>query len=406
MKPLSAAFFVYVWPEPLSSAAGIRTHELARILQNEGYEVHAYSPCAENAAMAAWESLGVRCHHCPGNESGVEPMLRELDPALVVYDRFVMEEHFGWRLRALWPGALHLVDTQDLHALRRGRERSLQRGEESARFPKEEDYGDDIVRELASLHRADACLVVSPVEKDWLVARGFSAARVHYLPFSAEVESAPTPFAERAGFCLLGNFRHAPNVDSVRYTIAELWPRVRAALPGATLHLYGAYPSAMISALAGKHGVRVPGQVADHRRALGQHRVLLAPLRFGAGIKGKVLEAWASGTAVAGSPVAFEGIAEEFGHADADALIAEALRLHEEEAAWGAATRAGATILRERFSAAAVRASFLSFLRAAHENRPAWRAELTGRMLRLQQNNATKYFSLWIEAKNKKGATP
>lgn len=396
----TAALFVYVWPEPLSSAAGLRTHELARILQSEGYEVHAYSPCAPNAAMAAWENLGVRCHPCPANDSSVESFLKEISPALVLYDRFVMEEHFGWRLRTLWPAALHLVDTQDIHSLRRARERAAKRGEAE---PAEADYGEDIVRELASLHRADACLVVSPVEKTWLAARGYPEDRVHYLPFSAAIEAAPPAFAERAGYCLLGNFRHAPNLDSVQFTVKEIWPRIRTRQPDATLFLYGAYPPAAVSALDGKNGVRVPGQVTDHRRHVARHRVLLAPLRFGAGIKGKVLEAWACGNAVAGTPVAFEGILAGAGVADPEALAESAVRLHENEEAWSDAAAEGRRALSGVFAPAAVRNSFLGFLAEAFSRKEEWRAQLTGRMLRLQANNATKYFSLWIEAKNKKG---
>lgn len=401
---MKAALFVYVWPEPRSSAAGVRTHELARILISAGYEVEAFSPCAENEAMREWEALGVRCRPCPANESSVESFLACEQPALVIYDRFIMEEQFGWRLRQLWPAALHLIDTQDLHAVRRARERFARReGVAGApEFPPEAEYGDDLLRELASLHRADACFVVSAWERNWLLERGLEPDRVLTLPFSAALEPATPAFGERSGFCFLGNFRHPPNLDGVLWFARELWPELRRALPGATLSLYGAYPPAQISQLDGKHGIRVPGPVRDHRSALKKHRVLVAPLRYGAGIKGKVLEAWACGTPVAGTRMAFEGLG-----ADAQSsacptpaeLIARAVHLHEDEPAFHAAAGLGARTLQGAFSPEAVRKTLLDFLSGANQEK--WRASLTGRMLRLQQNNATKYFSLWIEAKNK-----
>ncbi|RZA09303.1 MAG: glycosyltransferase [Proteobacteria bacterium] len=403
----SAALFVYVWPEPRSSAAGIRTHELARILQSEGYEVQAYSGCAANEAMAEWEALGVKCHLAPSNDSAVEGLLAAQDPGLVIYDRFVMEEHFGWRLRARWPGALHLIDTQDIHAIRRARERMLKRGAapHELKSPSEEDLGEDLLRELASLHRADACLVVSSFEKEWLIGQGYDARRVHHLPFSADPAAGNPSYSERTGFCMLGNFRHAPNLDSVNFLVREIWPALREKIPQAALFLYGAYPPAQVSCLDGKKGIRVPGPVVDHRRALQKHRVLLAPLRFGAGIKGKVLEAWACGTAVAGTPIAFEGLSPEQGVGLGDEFLARAFALHENEEDFISATRQGKSILETSFTGEAVRASLMGFLARAFHERLAFRGQLTGRMLRLQQNNATKYFSLWIEAKNKKGPT-
>ena len=401
---MKAALFVYVWPEPRSSAAGVRTHELARILMAEGYEVEAYSPCAENEAMREWEALGVRCRHCPANESGVESFLAPAQPTLVIYDRFVMEEQFGWRLRQLWPAALHVIDTQDLHAVRRARERIARRDGvfRAPEFPADAEYGDDLLRELASIHRADACFVVSPWERSWLIARGVEEERVLTLPFSAAPEADIPSFHERGGFCFLGNFRHPPNLDGVLWLARELWPEIRRGIPGASLFLYGAYPPAQVSQLDGKNGIRVHGPVRDHRAALKKHRVALAPLRYGAGIKGKVLEAWACGTPVAGTAMAFEGLGDRaaaIACADAGSLIEEARRLHEDEAHFSQSASLGACTLAGPFSPESVRSALLTFLGSADQEK--WRASLTGRMLRLQQNNATKYFSLWIEAKNK-----
>jgi glycosyltransferase involved in cell wall biosynthesis len=396
----TAALFVYVWPEPRSSAAGVRTHELARLLREQGYSVHGFSPCTENEAMREWQDLGVVCHHQPANESSIEEKLKTISPEIVIYDRFVMEEQFGWRLRTAWPNATHVIDTQDLHCLRRAREKANKRGEAGA--PRNEDFGEDLVRELASLHRADACFVVSSFEHQWLLGQQYDANRVFTLPFSAPLEAHIPSFEERAGFCFLGNFRHAPNLDGVLWMVKEIWPLIRARIPKAELHLYGAYPPAQISCLDGKMGVRAGGPVRDHRAALRSHRLLLAPLRFGAGIKGKVLESWASGTPVVGTPMAFEGISKTEAQAAAADFAERAVALYENQAAWKEAQAHGLSTVEENFSAEAVRAALQNFLGVIPERRTQWRASLTGRMLRLQVNNASKYFSMWIEAKNKK----
>ncbi|MGZ3653821.1 MAG: glycosyltransferase family 4 protein [Bdellovibrionota bacterium] len=387
-----ALFFVYVWPEPRSSAAGVRTRELITILQRNGWRVSAVSPSGISAHRDELEALGVQTISCDPNDSAItDSALGALSPDLVIYDRFVMEEQFGWRTRALWPRAFHVVDTQDLHSLRRARERT------GALRPSEEEMGEDLLRELASLHRAGAALVVSDYEEKLLLDLGFPASRLLCLPFSAAADRQAPGFDQRQGFCFLGNFRHAPNLDSVRWLLTEHWPLIRSRLPTAELNLYGAYPPAEISAHKGKNGVFARGPVLDHRAALRTHRVLLAPLRFGAGIKGKVLEAWGTGTPVVGSSLTFEGMGEAGITADSpDDFAQRAVELHESEPRWKTERETSTNNLRARFSPALVEKLFLEFLSSAPRE-----VDLVGRMLRHHGTNASKYFSRWIEAKNR-----
>lgn len=398
MNASLAVFFVYVWPEPQSSAAGVRTRELIDVLLESGWRVAAVSPSGESPHAAALRARGVAIHTCDPNHSPAsDPALQSLAPALVVYDRFVMEEQFGWRARALWPEAFHVVDTQDLHALRRARERLVQANASPERVlnPTPEDMGEDLLRELASLYRADAALVVSSFELALLRGWGYGAAT--HLPFSAAADAPPAPFAARAGFAFLGNFRHPPNLDSVRFTLREIWPRTRAALPHAELHLYGAYPPAEISAHKGKHGVHAHGPVTDHRAALRSHRALLAPLRFGAGIKGKVLEAWGTGTPVVGTALTFEGM----GHGKGKDPVEDLVRL-EEQAARENAQAAGLSHVAREYSREKIAGDFLQFIEAGRTGlMPARAQNLVGQMLRHHSVNSTKYFSRWIEGKRK-----
>lgn len=393
---MKAVVFVYVWPEPRSSAAGVRTVQLCRDLQALGYELSALSPCRPNEASAELEASGIRAIPCPANDSSVDAWLKALAPDLVIYDRFVMEEHFGWKARALWPEALHIVDTQDIHSVRRARERLLREGKDPMDLAGA-DFSPDLERELSSLHRADACLVVSAWEKEWLAGQGYPPERVFWLPFAAAREEKIAPFGERSGFAFLGNFRHAPNVDAVNFLAKELWPRLHAEIPEAKLYFYGAYPSASVSQMHGKNGIEIPGQVKLHRAALQKHKLLLAPLRFGAGIKGKILEAWATGTPAVGSKVAMEGLNHPAHEED---FVAEAVRLYRGESAWESAQTEGFRALAP-FEPELLKSKLSEFLAAANGQKNTWRAHLTGRMLRHHLHNSTKYFSQWIEAKNK-----
>lgn len=405
----SAVLFVYVWPEPQSSAAGVRTYALLKALQAHGYALTAVSPSAPSPWSEKLNALGVATLTCDPNASpATDARLGGLSPSLVVYDRFVMEEQFGWRARGFWPGALHLVDTQDLHSLRRARERLAAKGVtgDGLLHPSLDELGEDLLRELASLYRADAALVVSSFEETLLKEMGYPSNRLLHLPFPTRADEEVAPFHQRSGFCFLGNYRHPPNLDGVRWLASSLWPAVRSALPSAELHLYGAYPPAEISRHKGEQGIFAHGPVADHRAALRRHRALLAPLRFGAGIKGKVLEAFGTGTPVAGTALSFEGmgpgcpglVAEE-----KDSFAQACRAVHEEGGIWAKESIGGIRFAKEHLGEKLLERKFLDFVDDKTRDLRALRArDLTGAMLRHHQANASRYFSRWIEAKNRK----
>jgi glycosyltransferase involved in cell wall biosynthesis len=397
---LQAVFFVNVWPEPRSSAAGIRTRELSQFMKRLGYEIVAVAPSEKTERSAEWETDHVRTLSCDPNSSLECDALKMLSPDLVVYDRFYTEEKFGWRARELWPDALHVIDTIDIHSLRGARQKAHAAGVDT-KEPTDEFFDEDYLREMASLHRADVCLVVSDYEAAWLTKRGFEKERVCYLPFSASPQKNLKAQTSRNGFCFIGNYMHAPNVDAVKWLESELWPALRRQNPTAELHLYGAYPPQAISQLHGKNGIFSHGHVDDHRAAISQHQVMLAPLRFGAGIKGKVLEAWATGTPVLGTPLAFESMGEGFPQfTDATTFIQQIQRL-EDPAYWQKTVEHGLQTLKKNFEAEAIFQTFAAFLKTSKVRLPQIRQSLTGRMLRHHGALSTKYLSRWIEEKNK-----
>lgn len=398
--PKNAVYFVNLWPEPRSSAAGVRTLEMSHFIKRLGYDLVGVAPGAASPHSEAWEKTGVRTLTCDPNSSESAKILETLSPDLIIYDRFYTEEKYGWRARELWPEALQVIDTSDLHCLRSARQKALIAGAEVLK-PHDDFFGEEFLREMASLHRADVCLVVSRHEAHWLAEQGFEQERVCYLPFSSKADSTLKPESDRQGFCFLGNYRHAPNIDAAKWLASELWPAVRKAMPRAELHLYGAYPTQAVSQLHGKNGIFSHGYVEDHREAIARHRVLLAPLRFGAGIKGKILEAWATGTPVLGTSLAFEDMGSGFAEfQDAADFVDQIQRLQESEY-WQRNVELGLAQLSHQFDQEMIFKTFGEFLASSQQDLAEIRKSLTGRLLRHHGAQSLKYFSQWIEEKNK-----
>lgn len=302
----------YVWPEPQSSAAGLRDLNLIEGLRQAGSRVVVAS-AADNPRgrefCAGLEARGVIC--CLPirlNDSSFQDQLAELAShgviEGVIYDRFVTEEQYGWRVREALPSALQILDTQDLHFLRAWREKSIAQAEFDPTL---------IIRELSSIHRVDLTWLISPFEKQLLESEyGVSGERLGLSRFAyPHRPRAPGGFAARGDFCFIGNFRHAPNLDAFRWLRESLWPAIRSRLPQARLRIWGAYPTQeVMQAHAPARGFEVRGVAETLDEVFGSARVSLAPLRFGAGIKGKISDSWSHGVPVVSTPVGFEGMCE------------------------------------------------------------------------------------------------
>jgi glycosyltransferase involved in cell wall biosynthesis len=402
----------YVWPETNASAAGLRDWALMQHFREAGCEVTYASPAKENDFSAALRDLGLRTFSCQANDPQFDVFLRELAPELVIFDRFVTEEQFGWRVEDIAPNALRIVDTQDLHCLRRAREAALKK----LGFPLPEanlsflrKYADeDFLREMSSIIRSDQAFVLSSYERDFLISIGIPEQQITLLRFSYSDRPGKLPgFHERKSFVSIGNFRHPPNFDAVLWMKSEIWPRLRA-LTGnqAELHIYGAYPLKEMMALDDKaSGFRVLGAAKNQYETLSQYRVLLAPLRFGAGIKGKIADSWWSGTAVATTTIGAEGMAdcgETLRSENApDNLAQLAYSLWSDERLWSEEREKGFRILDSEYSQAKNQKLLIDRITLLKTGLTEQRGKnWQGAVLQLNHLRSTKYMSKWIEAKN------
>lgn len=350
--------------------------------------------------------MGIESHTIQVNDSGFDTWLKALAPDVVIFDRFMTEEQFGWRVEQVCPQALRVLDTSDLHCLREARHQQLKTGKALDLF------NEIALREIASIHRSDQTLMISEYEMQ-LLRDVFSIpeTQIAYWPFGLDRSPKTFPeYAERQHFIMIGSFHHAPNLDAARWCKQVVWPLIRKAIPEAELHCYGSYGDKYAGELnAPKQGFLFKGRADDALATMQQYRVNLAPLRFGAGLKGKLFDGFETGTPSVTTPVGAEGIATadcEWGcdvSDEPEAIAKVAVQLYQDEAQWSAVQAQGQRIADTRFDAADWLPRLPQTLSDAFDALDANRqAHFVGQMLRHHQHRSTEFMSRWIEAKNVK----
>ena len=140
----------FVWPEPRSSAAGSRILQLIEQFQNQEYEIIFASAAKTSKNTFDLASIGINCQDITLNDTSFDAFIYELNPDAVLFDRFMTEEQYGWRVTEQCPNALRILDTEDFHGLRKARELALKQNEAVA----VEYLQNEITkREIASIYR-------------------------------------------------------------------------------------------------------------------------------------------------------------------------------------------------------------------------------------------------------------
>ncbi|HSP11940.1 MAG TPA: glycosyltransferase family 4 protein [Salegentibacter sp.] len=400
----------YVWPEPNSSAAGTRMMQLIEFFQMEEYRVHFTTTATRTEFVPKLESLGVITKNIELNSPSFDRYIEELKPEIVLFDRFMMEEQFGWRVDKFCPDALKILDTEDLHFIRKARHQAYKENKNPQKIYLNSDLAK---REIASIYRCDLSLIISEVELE-LLTREFNIPEnlLLYLPFmlqhisSEEISELPD-FNQRKDFVTIGNFLHEPNRNAVFILKEKIWPGIKKQLPEANLHIYGAYPSENILKLNDpKNGFLVHGRAEDAEVEMKKSRICLAPLQFGAGLKGKLIQAMQCGTPSITTTVGAEGIAGDLSwngsiESDPKIFVAEAIELYTDESKWKTAQARGFEIINSRFSAELFRRRFqekLQIRKGLEEHREK---NFIGAMLKHHLHRSTYFMARFIEEKNK-----
>lgn len=421
----------YVWPEPNSSAAGTRMMQLISMFINAGWQITFSSPAKLGEHKTDLSQLGIPEQEIELNSETFDRFIETLQPNLVIFDRYMMEEQFGWRVEKYAPQAIRMLNTEDLHSLRACRQQSVKAylkqhadinlseiplTKPSELFQKMSQT-DLAKREIAAIFRCDITLMISKFEMQLLQQQfQIPKSQLCYLPLLySEVNQATLPsYEERAHFVTIGNFRHEPNWDAVLWLKQSIWPQIRKKLPNAELHIYGAYPPPKATALHNpKQGFLVKGWAEDAFEVIRNAKVLLAPIRFGAGIKGKLAEAMLNGTPSVTTPIGSEAMlypaqAEWPGSitTDSTSFATNAIELYQNQEQWKKAQRLGFENINRLFvlneETQSLSTDLLSNISKLQQNLNQHRSNnFMGAMLNHHHHKSTQYMAQWIEAKNK-----
>ncbi len=413
----------YVWPEPNSSAAGSRMMQLIMAMQAQDWPITFASPAQLSEHMADLDGLGVTCQGIELNSESFDTYITELNPDLVIFDRFMMEEQFGWRVEKFCPNALRVLNTEDLHSLREARQKAMKKGIVFDIFnPVEVSrllHSDLAIREVAAIFRSDLTLMISPAEFTLLTEHfQVSTQQLMHLPFMLspltkdDIDELPD-FEDREHFISIGNFRHAPNWDVVLQLKQHIWPLIRKQLPKAQMHIYGAYPPPKATQLHNeKQGFFIKGWAEDAKVVMKSARICLAPIRFGAGIKGKLSDAMECGTPSITTTLGSEGMYFQLPWngeiVDTQAMLDEpkvfadvAVKLYQDEQSFKIYQNCGYKLIKQQYDEAYWQPIFIERLLKQFDQCLSLRQDnFTGQMLRHHSMKSTQYMAQWIEAKN------
>jgi glycosyltransferase involved in cell wall biosynthesis len=399
-----------VWPEPNSTAAGTRMLQLIELFQNVNYSITFLSSASKNENSFDLDSIGIQTLPIVLNDSSFDVLITELNPTIVLFDRFMMEEQYGWRVTENCPSALRIIDTEDLHFLRKARENAYKQNRELV-F---EDYlTDTFKRELASIYRSDLSLIISAFEEELLTETfKVESSLLYYLPFLVEpmavdeINNFPA-FEERAHFVSIGNFLHEPNWQTV-LQLKKLWKPIKKQLPEAEMHIYGAYTSEKAKQLHNeKEGFLIKGKAESVQDVFNAAKVLLAPIPYGAGLKGKLLESMQFGlpnvTSVMGAE-AMHGTFDWNGFISAsdEDFIEKAVLLYQNLEIWLKSQKNGILLINNRFEKSRFETEFIKTIHFLLENIKTHRNDnFMGQIFQHQTLQSTKFMSKWIELKNR-----
>jgi O-antigen biosynthesis protein len=348
---------------PDHDSGSLRMFNILKILQNIGYKVTflpANLHCHEKYTPQM-QAIGIECLYVPYVKSAGD-YLEEYGQYFnaVILSRADTAEKFIDEVKQYCTNARIIFDTVDLHFLREEREAKLNNDKvlaDSAAMRK--------TQELALARKADTTLVVSPIELE-LFKEEAPDLNINLLSNIHQIYATGKSFQDRTNMLFIGNFEHPPNTDAMRFFLDEVFPIVHKQNPDLKLLIVGGHVPASIKARASEH-IIITGFVEEIEPIFNDIRISIAPLRYGAGVKGKINSSMSFGVPMVVSTIAAEGM--NLVH-DSDILIAdepediarEILRLYSDAALWQSLSEAGKQNIEEHFSFATAEAQLRAVL--------------------------------------------
>jgi O-antigen biosynthesis protein len=352
-------------PTPNQDAGSVITINLLLLLREMDFQV-TFIPEDNFMYMPdytpALQRVGIEVLYAPYCTS-VEQHLKESGGRydLVFIFRPGVVERYIKTIRKHCPRAKVLFHTVDLHYLRMSREAELLQDKVKMKAANKMKR-----REFAAIRAADTSIVVSTTELE-LLHHELPNERIRVFPLIMDIRGTEKAFKDRRDVIFVGGYQHTPNIDAVQYFVSDVMPILRRRLPGIRFHGVGSKMPAEIRALASED-VIIPGFVDDLSSLLDRMRVSVAPLRYGAGIKGKIGTAMAVGLPSVATSLAVEGMSLTDGEnilvSDDAADFADAVtRLHEDEELWNKLSKAGLDFAKKIWGAEAAWETLDSILR-------------------------------------------
>ena len=380
--------------------------QLMDLFLTQNYQITFLSTASVSENSFDLSSKNISFQNIVLNDSSFDELIKNLNPEIVIFDRFTTEEQFGWRVSEQVPNAVKILDTEDLHFLRNAREKAFR---QNKNLENSDLINDVFKRELASILRCDLSLIISEFEMNLLIEKfKIDENILFYLPLFGEAKKSETSFSERKNFISIGNFLHEPNWQTV-LQLKKLWKDIKKQLPEAEIHIYGAYASEKVFQLHNeKEGFIIKGRAENVESVFSQAKVLVAPIPFGAGIKGKLLESMQFGLPNVTSAVGAEAMQ---GNHDWNGFITDnetefvekAVLLYQDENLWQKSQENGYKIVENRFKKELFEPHFIHKIQEISENLESHRNQnFLGQILQHHTLQSTKYLSKWIEEKNKK----
>lgn len=401
----------HVWPDPTSTAAGTRMLQLIKFFRSRGFSIYFVTTAEKTSHGINLQEYGVETQKIKLNHSDFEEDIKKIQPDFVLFDRFISEEQFGWRISEIFPEAVKILDTEDLHFLRKARKTALNSDLDLKKIIFDSEVAK---REVASIYRCDLSLIISETELKFLQEQlSVPLKLLFYLPFLPEeiseekIKQVPS-FRERKDFISIGNFKHEPNWDAVLNLKENIWPLIKKEIPEAELFIFGAYPPPKAFQLHDKkNGFLFMGKAESAEEVFLKARVLLAPLRFGAGLKGKLLDSMLFGTPSVTTNIGAEGMIGNvswngFIEDDPEDFATAAVELYQNEEKWRSAQKKGFQILKEKFPKEKYEEIFhLQLKKLKLELKEHRLSNFTGAMLSHHSLSSMKYLAKYIALKNK-----
>lgn len=346
-------------PTPDQDAGSLKVFNYIKIFQSLAFKV---SFVADNMAFIpvytpALQRIGVECLYWPFTRS-IKAHLRSFgrNYDFIFSCRPDITDHHLKAYRKYCPQAKVIFDTGDLHFIRELRQAEIENKPHLARKAARRKR-----QELNLARNVDCTIVVSDAEKEILLTE-IPSLDVATISAVHELQPNPPDYEARCDLIFLGGYQHSPNVDAVTYFVNEILPLVQDKIPGIRFHIVGSRPPKEVMALASKD-VIVAGYIPDLVDYLARCRIAINPLRYGAGVKGKIVTTMAHGLPCVGTTIAFEGMnlvdETDVLTADTPSGFAEAIvRLYHDKALWRRLSSRGIEIVEKNYSFSTARQRF------------------------------------------------